>query len=166
MGPPPLPTPNLISCPDCGHRISKSAMACPNCGAPPPRRRIKARDVIIILASGLWGAYQALGSRNMSLVAGIIGGLIAGVFFAGIVRALIALARVFREKAPRAASITGRIVFWLGIAVAVLCAGNGVFAMFAGASARLVGMLAGLAVIYGLIGWGVRYALSSEREPI
>ena len=40
------------------------------------------------------------------------------------------------------------------------------YATFTGASARLVGMLAGLAVFYGLIGWGVRYALSSDREPI
>ncbi|MBR0783510.1 hypothetical protein [Bradyrhizobium iriomotense] len=124
---------------------------------------MKLRDVMIILASCLWGAYQAAPAH---IIPGIIGGLIAGVFFAGIVRAVIALARVFREKAPRAASITGTIVFWLCIAIAVFSAGVSVYAMATGASALLVGSLAGLGVLYALIGWGVRYALSSEREPI
>lgn len=103
----------------------------------------------------------------MSVTAGMISGLIAGVIFATIVRALISFARMFREKAPRAASITGAIFFWLGIAVAVLAAGVSVYAMFTGGSARLVGILAGLAVLYGLLGWGIRYALSSDdAKPI
>jgi hypothetical protein len=127
---------------------------------------MKLRDVIIILAGVVWGAYQALGSHDMPVVAGMIGGLIAGVIFAGIVRAVISLARMFREKAPRAASITGTIVFWLGIAIAVLLAGVSVYAMFTGASARLVGSMAGLGVLYGLLGWGVRYALSSDGKSI
>jgi hypothetical protein len=101
------------------------------------------------------------------VVAGIVGGLIVGIVLAAIVRALLSFARMFREKAPRAASITGMIIFWLGIAVAVLCACGSVYTLFTGASARLVGALAGLAVFYGLLGWSIRYALSSDdAKPI
>jgi hypothetical protein len=163
MEPSPPATPNLISCPDCGHRISKSAMACPSCGAPPPRRRIKLRDAIIILASVAWGAFQASG-RGMSVISGIIAGFIVGIVFAGIVRALMTLARWFREKAPRAASITGKIVFWLGIALAIYFAGVTAYAIYEGASATLGALLAGIGVTYGLVGWGVRYALSDRNH--
>jgi zinc ribbon protein len=162
----PSPLPNLIACPDCGHRISKSARACPNCGAPPPRRKVKLRDVIIILATGVWGGYHEAAVYRTPIIYGVIGGLITGVLLAVIVNAVIAFARLFREKAPRAASITGTIVFWLGTAIAILSISVGVYAALTGASARLAGSLIGLGVLYGLIGWGVRYALSGERKPI
>lgn len=28
-----VPPPKLVSCPDCGHKISRLALMCPNCGA-------------------------------------------------------------------------------------------------------------------------------------
>lgn len=28
------PSPNLMTCPDCGHDVSRRAESCPNCGAP------------------------------------------------------------------------------------------------------------------------------------
>src|SRR3954451_1253866 len=134
-------------------------------GALGAMHAMKLLDITIIIASGLWGMYRNYGSPD--LVFGIIGGLIAGVIFAWMVRGVTWLARTFREKAPRAASYTGTTAFWLGIAIAVFCAGVSVYSIYDGAPAWLVGSLAGLgAGLWVWLGWGIRYALSGDRSSI
>jgi hypothetical protein len=52
----------LIKCKDCGHEISPSAKACPQCGAPSPREANNAAigclGVIILFAVSFFGASQ------------------------------------------------------------------------------------------------------------
>lgn len=77
---------SLITCPECGNKISSQASACPKCGSPTPadvqKTKIKLRNkkgnmqgagiIMMIIGAGL-----AAGSGGMD---GTLLGLVVGVF--------------------------------------------------------------------------------------
>ncbi len=49
---------NLTSCPDCDHKVSRSAARCPNCGRPAPNPlRLTASVLMVFLGVLVWGAW-------------------------------------------------------------------------------------------------------------
>jgi hypothetical protein len=84
-----IPRMNLISCHDCGHGVSFSAAACPNCGSREPSgpyrhnrkeaRRLGAEDkndrnlIVVMTALGAVGAFYGVETSSSSLGAMVLG---------------------------------------------------------------------------------------------
>lgn len=117
----------------------------------------KFRNSAIFGASALYSLY--LGLEKPPVLVWLAAGAIVGTILVGMAEAVAWLLRLFREKLPRAAFYVGTTLFWLGIAVAVWCAGLSGYVLYEDGPIRLVGMFAGLSAFYGLIGWGIRHAL-------
>ena len=93
------------------------------------------------------------------IIVSLLTGVLVGIAFIGVAEAIAWSLRSFRERLPRAAFYVGTTLFWLGLAVAVWCAGVSGYILYEGGPIRLVGIFVGCAAFYGLIGWGFREAL-------
>jgi hypothetical protein len=91
------------------------------------------------------------------LFAGLVGGLLLGILVIGIADALARL----RKKFPRAAFYVGTVAFWFGIMVCVWCVGvSGYLVFFERTPITVIGLTAAPGLIFGLLGWSIRRALT------
>jgi hypothetical protein len=122
------------------------------------------RNVTILSAGTLYGLYVGLEKPPpaiLSIFSGLIGGLVAGAIVIGIADALGRLGSAVSKKFPRTAFYVGVVAFWLGIILCVGSVGVSGYLIFERAPIRLIGTLAASGVFYGLLGWGIRRALTS-----
>jgi hypothetical protein len=99
-------------------------------------------------------------------VIAIISGLFVSLPICGIVWVIQRLARLFREKAPRAARITGNAIFWLGLVLGIYLTGLSAYAVYQGATAYVAFTLLSIAAVYFVLGFGVRYMLRPNEVLI
>ena len=71
-----MPPNNLSPCPDCGHRVSTLAEACPSCARPlrrpAPREGLFLRTMNQLVALVLWGPVLLLLILVVAVVMGVL----------------------------------------------------------------------------------------------
>jgi predicted MFS family arabinose efflux permease len=115
--------------------------------------------IVVVVLSVLYSIYTGL--DRYGIVSAIVAGFIVGL--AGLLWVVLRLARLFREKAPGAAKISGNTVFCLGVAIGVWMSGTTASAVYQGASAHLAGTLLLIAAAYFALGFGIRYLLRPNQ---
>jgi hypothetical protein len=122
--------------------------------------------MIAFVVFGVFLAFDSLWPRYGFFVL-LISGISIGCVAAGIIWLIGQAARRMRFRNPgTAVDIVGKIVYWIGCALAVACLGLAIYSPFAARTATyshgvvsVVGLALFGAVLYWAIGRGIQYVL-------
>jgi hypothetical protein len=162
---PPLPQVDVATPPSPVPSTSREPAAMPELQKIRLRRP---RNLAILGAITLYSLYLGLQQRSiiLGLLSGLFAGLVVGAVVVGIVELLVSIADLFRTKFPRTAYWIGTIAFWLGILLFVYFAGLVGYMIYEAAPIRLVLMVGGVGVFYGLLGWALQRGLAAGFKDV